>query len=909
MRKFFIPLLAVLLTAGLAMTSCKKDDEENKGGETAETLSLLPAKTTVGTITETSAQITSGMDKQSGEVTEKDILLAKTLSMKCGFCLVEGDGEPTISDTKIDCTESAISSMGKNMTGEFTGLKDNTKYTVRAWATYYDKTFYGIPATFTTPKKPLSAVNVTDPVLSEITTTGFKAVSKIENYETLASEAKFGEIGFAIFKSAEDSILVKAEVSKEGELSATVNDKDLKGLEGLKVYAYAFYGDKVYHSSLVDIELVTFKSSIKLSPIATTYKDGCQVKAQISDFKDVNKDYITEIGFVVFPKGQEPTGKEEPYVVEADENGIISADIHDEALKEGDWSVLAYVLFDGTIYMSEPIDVEIWKFQSKLTLSDISKTYVDGCDLEASISNFKDLDSKLLKEYGFVIDEDGVVPDYSSKKVAGELNENGKVTAELHNDSYKGEKWTVAAYILYDGEYYYSDPKEFETKKEVQIKITLKTPSQANGDIFTNGCKLNGEIEDYYNLNRQGSFGKYGVCYAVDKTPTIDDYTATVTISSNGAFYNNNFTNNDIKYKKITLRAFAVYDGVAYYSEPVEVQTLAFLSTITLSPISKTYSDGCDASASISDFANIDSKTMTESGFCICEQGGEPSTGDIKITVKPTSDGTLATTIHNSGISAGKWAVRAYVIFDGVTYYSEEEDFEIEKVDYGFDVADKKFHYGEHIYVLEEDFDPDNYDPVNVYTDQVDLFVKFSNIPSDYIEFKTVHDEFLGKHITGVIALQVMAFEIYNRDREDGKKCFELINPDYNMNSIMEWVSHRYDQVNPDENQPYLAATFLQGANRDNFWKPTKVDNLYSIKYQADPDGKKQTNSPSRGDVFYVDIIAEGWQTQKVKKCRVVLWEKMIPKGGYYQIHDLSSLVLTAPDIKYDDNSLWEGLD
>ena len=96
-------------------------------------------------------------------------------------------------------------------------------------------------------------------------------------------------------------------------------------------------------------------------------------------------------------------------------------------------------------------------------------------------------------------------------------------------DSYKGEKWTVAAYILYDGEYYYSDPKEFETKKEVQIKITLKTPSQANGDIFTNGCKLNGEIEDYYNLNRQGSFGKYGVCYAVDKTPTIDDYTATVT--------------------------------------------------------------------------------------------------------------------------------------------------------------------------------------------------------------------------------------------------------------------------------------------------------------------------------------------------------------------------------------------
>ncbi len=64
----------------------------------------------------------------------------------------------------------------------------------------------------------------------------------------------------------------------------------------------------------------------------------------------------------------------------------------------------------------------------------------------------------------------------------------------------------------------------------------------------------------------------------------------------------------------------------------------------------------------------------------------------------------------------------------------------------------------------------------------------------------------------------------------------------------------------------------------------------------------------AQGDVFYVDVIAEGFQSQKVKRCQVVLWERNVVKGGYYEMHEWSSFVLTAPKIYGDDASLWPGL-
>ena len=153
-----------------------------------------------------------------------------------------------------------------------------------------------------------------------------------------------------------------------------------------------------------------------------------------------------------------------------------------------------------------------------------------------------------------------------------------------------------------------------------------------------------------------------------------------------------------------------------------------------------------------------------------------------------------------------------------------------------------------------------------------------------------------------------MALEVYNRDREDGLKCIMLLNDALDKNTILNRLKGRYDMVNPAENQPYLAAIFLQGAERTNYFKPTKENNLYSIKFQADPDGMKETHITGWGNVYYVDVIAEGFMSQSIKKCEVVMWEKN-EDDGYYEMHEWSSFLLTAPDIKGGDASKWPGLD
>ena len=423
---------------------------------------------------------------------------------------------------------------------------------------------------------------------------------------------------------------------------------------------------------------------------------------------------------------------------------------------------------------------------------------------------------------------------------------------------------------------------------------------------FTDGLSVNSGIENYEEAKKAASFGGAGFCIAEKgKTPTIDDKSFKAQFNIAKGSFVTEIHDESLKNGDWTLRAYAEYGNTVVYSEAVDFSVIAFRTTISLSDIATIYDDGCVAQATISDIDNVEESLISESGFCVAAKGTEPTVNDITASAKPNVSGVLSANIHNDKIGVGTWTVRAYVKFDGQTFYSDAKDFTIKAIDYGFTVADRKFYYGDHTYEITEDFDPDNYDPVNKYDGNYYNYVKFSNIPSGYKEFEVVYKEFLGKHINGIIALQIMALEIYNRDRADGTKCFMLINQASDEKTILERVGHRYDNVNPAENQPYLAACFLQGANRKNFFAPTEP---YTIKFQADPDGKKETSLTGRGDVFYVDVIAEGFESQKVKRCQVVLWEKNVIKGGYYEMHEWSSFVLTAPSIYGEDNSLWKGL-
>ena len=81
--------------------------------------------------------------------------------------------------------------------------------------------------------------------------------------------------------------------------------------------------------------------------------------------------------------------------------------------------------------------------------------------------------------------------------------------------------------------------------------------------------------------------------------------------------------------------------------------------------------------------------------------------------------------------------------------------------------------YGSHNYSVAGDIDFD-FDPAQ-YTQQVTATVTFSNIPSGFTEFKAVYEGLLGKSIQGATAMVPMAMEIYARDAETGKQCFQLL--------------------------------------------------------------------------------------------------------------------------------------
>ena len=424
--------------------------------------------------------------------------------------------------------------------------------------------------------------------------------------------------------------------------------------------------------------------------------------------------------------------------------------------------------------------------------------------------------------------------------------------------------------------------------------------------LFTDGCSANFEIANYNDKEVHSSIKSGGFCVTEKgKAPTADDPSFSAQFNIAKGSFTQEFHKETLKNGTWDLYAYVVSNGQTVYSEPVELEVIAFRTTISINKLGQIFYNGCELGAIINDYESVDKSFIEEVGFCVAEDGKTPTANDICVSAyKSEYDADFVKKVHDDGITDGTWTIRAYVKFDGQYFYSDSKSFTIDPIEHGFK-ADGSYYYGDHTYAISEDFDPNNYDPVNVYGADYYNYVTFSNIPSDYREFETVYKDFLGKHINGIIALQIMSLEIYNRDREDGTKCFMLINAPLDKNTILERVSHRYDNANAKENQPYLAAIFLQGAERTNFFTPTEP---YTIKFQADPDGKKSTSTTGSGDVFYVDVIAEGFQSQKVKRCQVVLWERNVVNGGYYEMHEWSSFVLTAPNIYGDDASKWPGL-
>lgn len=134
--------------------------------------------------------------------------------------------------------------------------------------------------------------------------------------------------------------------------------------------------------------------------------------------------------------------------------------------------------------------------------------------------------------------------------------------------------------------------------------------------------------------------------------------------------------------------------------------------------------------------------------------------------------------------------------------------------------------------------------------------VQFNAFPKNLDEWKQMQER-LGYEPQGAAALQVMAFELFNNNRDDGEEALRLNNTATNYNSTIERLR---EIMGKDKYyaRPYIAWAMLDGARPENGYK---VDPPYSIKMKVDPNKKYQESLLLHGTVIYLLIDSKGWDT------------------------------------------------
>ena len=173
--------------------------------------------------------------------------------------------------------------------------------------------------------------------------------------------------------------------------------------------------------------------------------------------------------------------------------------------------------------------------------------------------------------------------------------------------------------------------------------------------------------------------------------------------------------------------------------------------------------------------------------------------------------------------------------------------------------AQTTWKHGDHVYTMEGTFTAEHYDR------SAKGVVTFTNVPSNYDEFEQLYTQFLGKTPHGTAAMMPMAMEIYGRDRNEGRKCLQLICWPSNVNSVASMLNEKYGTsqyapANDPYHQRYLPAAVLKGATPQNGYAPMRP---YTVEMQASVNSHKQMQIMGSGTVVYIYVMGDGWDTHQ----------------------------------------------
>ena len=134
--------------------------------------------------------------------------------------------------------------------------------------------------------------------------------------------------------------------------------------------------------------------------------------------------------------------------------------------------------------------------------------------------------------------------------------------------------------------------------------------------------------------------------------------------------------------------------------------------------------------------------------------------------------------------------------------------------------------------------------------------VTFNRFPASVEEFKQAREKIGGKP-HGAVALQIMAYEMFRRDRTVGEECIKLNNTTSNTRSPIGRLRELFGN---DANyaRPYQMAAFLKGATPKNGYSPSKP---YKIEVKVNKAQRYQYSEIFQTNVLYLQVLTQGKST------------------------------------------------
>ena len=189
--------------------------------------------------------------------------------------------------------------------------------------------------------------------------------------------------------------------------------------------------------------------------------------------------------------------------------------------------------------------------------------------------------------------------------------------------------------------------------------------------------------------------------------------------------------------------------------------------------------------------------------------------------------------------------------------------------------------------------------------------VEFNRFPATVDEFKTVRQK-IGGEPHGAVALQVMAMEMYRRDRSIGLECIKLNNTSSNVGEVVSRLKELFGG-DIKYNRPYQMAAYLKGAEPGNGYNPTKP---YTVEVIVDPAKPYQHSGIFQSKYLFLRIKTKGRDNgssgQNGTSDGLYVLKTKKPgepgeKGKFFLVNNSSSMHTQVKPISFDHE--FKGLD